>query len=203
MSKGERGPGVRAGRRRTTTKDHIANTAIELFDAYGFSEVSVDDVAVAAGIARRTLFRYYPSKNAIPWGDFDSHLQAFAAVLDAADPALPVRATLRAALLDFNTFDDSEASRHRQRMRLILESDELQAYSMTPYAGWRNVVAEFVARRGGLRVDELVPQTVSWMMLGIALAAHANWLARGDEADAAALRQDLGDAFDVAAGGLP
>ena len=26
-------------------------------------------------------------------------------------------ATLRAALLDFNTFDESEAARHRQRMR--------------------------------------------------------------------------------------
>lgn len=59
---------VRAGRRRSTTKDHIANVAIDLFDTYGFNDVSVEDVALAAGISRRTLFRYYPSKNAIPWG---------------------------------------------------------------------------------------------------------------------------------------
>lgn len=193
----------RAGRRRSTTKDHIANVAIDLFDTYGFSEVSVDEVALAAGIARRTLFRYYPSKNAIPWGDFGIHLREFTEVFDDADPALPMAATLRAALLDFNTFDESEAVRHRQRMRLILESPELQAYSMTLYAGWRDVVAEFVARRTGARPQDLVPQTVGWMMLGVALAAHEHWLSRGEEADAHALRSDLADAFDAVAAGLP
>ena len=47
-----------AGRRRSTTQDHIAGVAIELFAARGFDEVSVDDVAAATGISRRTLFRY-------------------------------------------------------------------------------------------------------------------------------------------------
>lgn len=194
---------ARAGRRRSTTKDHIAGVAIDLFATYGFSEVSVDDIAAAAGIARRTLFRYYPSKSAIPWGDFDTHLRAFTAVFDAADPTLPMAATLRAALLDFNTFDESEAARHRQRMRLILESAELQAYSMTLYAGWRDVVAQFVARRTGGRPENLVPQTVGWMMLGVALAAHEHWLARGAEADSQSLRQDLATAFDAISAGLP
>ena len=64
----------RVGRRRSTSWDHISNVAIELFAARGFDDVSVDDVAEAAGIARRTLFRYYPSKNASPWGDFEAHL---------------------------------------------------------------------------------------------------------------------------------
>lgn len=57
----------RVGRRRSTTPQHIADAALGLFAEHGFSEVSVDDVAQAAGIARRTVFRYYASKNAIPW----------------------------------------------------------------------------------------------------------------------------------------
>ena len=196
-------PPARVGRRRSTTKDHIANVAIDLFETYGFGEVSVDDVALAAGIARRTLFRYYPSKNAIPWGDFDAHLRAFTKVFDDADLWLPIAATLRAALLDFNTFEESEAARHRRRMRLILESPELQAYSMTVYAGWRDVVAAFIARRTGAQPSDLVPQTVGWTMLGVALAAHEHWLARGEAADSQSLRNDLGDAFDAISAGLP
>jgi TetR/AcrR family transcriptional regulator, regulator of mycofactocin system len=191
-------PESRVGRRRSTTLHHITDVALGLFADRGFAEVSVDDVARAAGIARRTLFRYYASKNAIPWGDFDAHLQHLRALLDDVDPGVPLGEALRAALLAFNTFDDSETVRHRQRMRVILQTAELQAYSMTMYAGWRDVIAEFVARRSGVATFDLLPQTVAWMMLGVALSAYEQWL--NDES--VSLPQALADAFDVVRAGL-
>src|SRR4029079_9890429 len=104
----------RVGRRRSTTWDHLSNVAIDLFVSRGFDDVSVDDVAAAAGIARRTLFRYYPSKSALPWGDFDAHLDLMRCLLSDLDPDVPIRDALRTALLAFNAFDDTD--RHRQRM---------------------------------------------------------------------------------------
>lgn len=188
----------RVGRRRSTTQDHISDVALELFAARGFDGVSVDDVAAAAGIARRTLFRYYSSKSAIPWGDFDAHLGHMRQLFDDLDPAVPVDEALRAALLTFNHFDAAETARHRQRMRVILQTDALQAYSMTMYAGWRAVIAQFVADRIGVKAHDLVPQTVAWTMLGVALSAYEQWLA--DEA--VSLAQALGDAFDTVRDGL-
>ena len=178
----------------------------DLFAARGFDEVSVDDVAHAAGIARRTLFRYYPSKSALPWGDFDAHLERMRDQLAELDPSVPIGDALRTALLAFNTFDESETARHRQRMRVILQTAELQAYSMTMYAGWRAVVAAFVARRLGVTAGDLVPQTVAWMMLGVALSAYEHWL--GDESSRASgrglqsLAEALDDAFNTASDGL-
>ncbi len=188
----------RVGRRRSTTPDHIADVAIELFTARGFAEVSVDDVAHAAGIARRTLFRYYASKNAIVWGDFDAHLAHLQELLDNIDPRVRMGEALRAALLAFNTFDECETARHRQRMRVILQTPELQAYSMTMYAGWREVMAGFVARRLGVRTTHPLPQTVAWTMLGVALSAYEHWL--GDER--VTLPEALGSAFDIVGAGL-
>jgi TetR/AcrR family transcriptional regulator, regulator of mycofactocin system len=188
----------RVGRRRSTTRDHVSNVAIDLFAARGFDEVSVDDVAEAAGIARRTLFRYYPSKNALPWGDFDAHLAHMRDLLSDLDPGVPIGDALRTALLAFNSFDEQETARHRQRMRVILETAALQAYSMTMYAGWRAVVAAFVAQRLGVKTGDLVPQTVAWTMLGVALSAYEHWLA--DES--VSLAQALGDAFDTVSDGL-
>jgi mycofactocin system transcriptional regulator len=188
----------RVGRRRSTTTDHISNVAIDLFAARGFDDVSVDDVAEASGIARRTLFRYYPSKNALPWGDFDAHLDHMRDLLDGLQPDVPVGEALRTALLAFNSFDEQETARHRQRMRVILETAALQAYSMTMYAGWRAVVAAFVAQRLGAKVEDIVPQTVAWTMLGVALSAYENWLA--DES--VSLAQALGAAFDTVSAGL-
>jgi mycofactocin system transcriptional regulator len=191
-------PQHRVGRRRSTTWDHISNVAIDLFATRGFDEVSVDDVAEAAGIGRRTLFRYYPSKNALPWGDFDAHLARMRDLLAGLDPKVPVGDALRTALLAFNSFDDQETARHRQRMRVILETAALQAYSMTMYAGWRAVVAAFVAKRLGVKINDLVPQTVAWTMLGVALSAYEHWLA--DES--VSLAEALGDAFDTVSAGL-
>lgn len=188
----------RVGRRRSTTPQHITDVALGLFADRGFGEVSVDDVAQAAGIARRTVFRYYASKNAIPWGDFDAHLQHLRELLGQVEPGIPLGDALRAALLSFNTFDESETVRHRQRMRVILQTAELQAYSITMYAGWREVIADFVAGRTGLKTTDLQPQTVAWMMLGVALSAYEHWL----DDESVSLPQALGDAFDVVRAGL-
>ena len=191
-------PQSRVGRRRSTTPEHITDVALELFTAHGFAEVSVDDVAHAAGIARRTLFRYYASKNAILWGDFAAHLAHLQELLDNVDPRVATGEALRAALLAFNTFDECETVRHRQRMRVILETAELQAYSMTMYAGWREVMAGFIAARLGVKTTDPIPQTVAWTMLGVALSAYEQWLS--DES--VTLPEALGNAFDVVGAGL-
>src|SRR6478752_10474101 len=102
---------ARLGRRPSTTQDHITSVALDLFASHGFDEVSVDDVARAAGIARRTLFRYFPSKNALPWGDFDAHLERMRELLADLDPAVPIEDALRTALLAFNSFDEAETAR--------------------------------------------------------------------------------------------
>jgi TetR/AcrR family transcriptional regulator, regulator of mycofactocin system len=188
----------RVGRRRSTSWEHISNVAIDLFAARGFDDVSVDDVAEAAGIARRTLFRYYPSKNALPWGDFEAHLALMRDLLADLDPDVGIDTALRTALLAFNTFDDAETARHRQRMRVILQTEALQAYSMTMYAGWRGVVVAFVARRLGMKETDVVPQTVAWTMLGAALSAYQHWL----DDESVSLPQALGDAFDTVNDGL-
>jgi len=191
-------PQSRVGRRRSTTPEHITDVALELFTARGFAEVSVDDVAQAAGISRRTLFRYYASKNAILWGDFEAHLAHLQDLLDNVDPKVRMGEALRTALLAFNTFDECETVRHRQRMRVILETAELQAYSMTMYAGWREVIAGFVAHRLSVKTTDPLPQTVAWTMLGVALSAYEHWL--GNES--VTLPEALGNAFDVVGAGL-
>lgn len=190
--------GPRVGRRPSTTQDHITDVALALFASRGFDEVSVDDVAKAAGIARRTLFRYYASKNAIPWGDFDAHLQHLRELLDSLSTEISLAEALREALLSFNTYDDQEMAQHRRRMRVILETAGLQAYSMTMYAGWREVIAAYVAQRIGAAPRDLMPQTVGWLMLGVALSAYEHWLA--DES--VALADAIADAFEVTRPGL-
>ncbi len=50
-------------RKRQLVEDAIYDAAIELFAERGFDETTVEEVAEAAGISRRSFFRYFQSKD--------------------------------------------------------------------------------------------------------------------------------------------
>ncbi|MGH2893561.1 MAG: TetR family transcriptional regulator, partial [Solirubrobacteraceae bacterium] len=73
-------PPVR-GRPPRTSHDQLAGTALTLFVRDGFEETTLDDIATAVGVGRRTLFRYFSSKNDLVWGNFDGVLERLRAEL--------------------------------------------------------------------------------------------------------------------------
>ncbi|GAA2065464.1 mycofactocin system transcriptional regulator [Williamsia deligens] len=168
------------GRRPSTTRAHISTVAIDMFIERGFEETSVDDIATAAGIARRTLFRYYPSKNAIVWGEFDTHLDRMREHLSGLPPTVGLAEALRSSLVAFNHVEPRDIPAHRRRMALLLTVPALQAHSMLMYAGWRRVIADYVAQVTGGRAGDHRPQTIAWLLLGVALAAYEQWLEDDD-----------------------
>jgi TetR/AcrR family transcriptional regulator, regulator of mycofactocin system len=164
------------GRKRVTSREELEQTAFALFAARGFDETTVDDIAAAAGIGRRTFFRYFPSKNDVPWGAFDRELDRMRVLLKDFAPEMPLMEAVRLALIDFNRVPADQVPLHRRRMELILRVPTLFAHSTLRFTAWRQVIAEFVADRTGRRPDELAPQAIAHAVLGVALAAYEHWL---------------------------
>lgn len=171
----------RIGRAPATTHGELSTIALQLFLERGYEETTVEDIAAAAGIGRRTLFRYFPSKNDLPWGDFDALLTMMREHLRDLRPDVPVMEALRGAIIEFNRFPPEQIALHRERMRLLLEVPALVAHSSLRYQDWRTAVAEYVARRIGGAVDDLEPQAVAWACLGLCLAAYQEWLHHEEE----------------------
>ncbi|MGZ8745904.1 MAG: TetR family transcriptional regulator, partial [Mycobacterium sp.] len=61
-------------RRRRLLRDEVGRVAILLFVEHGFDNVTVDDIAVAAGTSPRTFFRYFPTKDEVVL-DYERKLQ--------------------------------------------------------------------------------------------------------------------------------
>jgi TetR/AcrR family transcriptional regulator, regulator of mycofactocin system len=175
-------PVARVGRRRVTSRAELEHVAFDLFDRQGFERTTVDDIARAAGIGRRTFFRYFPSKNDVPWGSFETELERMRLHLKALPPQMPLMEAIRVAIVDFNTFAPEQIPWHRRRMRLILQTPVLQAHSTLRYAAWRQVIGEFASERIGQRPDALAPRTLGYVALGVAVAAYEQWL-EADDAD--------------------
>jgi AcrR family transcriptional regulator len=57
-------------RRAAHTRTEIVNTALDLFEERGFDNVTVDEIARAADVSPRTLFRYFDTKASIVLGAF-------------------------------------------------------------------------------------------------------------------------------------
>ena len=95
-----RGP----GRPVEADPEAIALTALRLFAARGIDEVTMADVAEAAGVSRRTLYRWFSSKGALVWGGAAEADQRFEAAWTAsADRALfdRVRAGYEASVASY------------------------------------------------------------------------------------------------------
>jgi TetR/AcrR family transcriptional regulator, regulator of mycofactocin system len=192
-------PGPARGRPPLTSYDKLANTALILFVRNGFEETTLDDIASAVGVGRRTLFRYFSSKNDLVWGNFDGVLDRLRAELAAADPSEPMMETLGRAVVTSNTYEDEALQDLRLRMTLITSVPALQAHSMVRYADWRRVVAEFVAKRLGQEPDDFMPLTIGHMALGASISAFVRWVSHPDEDLIAHLRagyRHLARAFD-------
>jgi mycofactocin system transcriptional regulator len=167
--------------------------AFGLFDRQGFEGTTVGDIARAAGIGRRTFFRYFASKNDVPWGGFEERLEQMRARLAACPPQTPLAEAIRLGVITFHEAGPGEEGWQR-RLELILRVPALQAHSTLRYAAWRRVIAEFAAARTGQPPDSLLPVTLGYAVQGLSVAACEQWLAGADP--------DLGRLISAAVSGL-
>lgn len=192
---GEKGraSSTHAGRRPSTSRAQLSHIALASFIERGFEETTIDDIAEAAGIGRRTFFRYFTSKNDLPWGDFDAGLADMRRFLGGLPADHDLFDALKTAVVEFNRFPAEEIPYHRERMKLLLNVPALVAHSSLRYVAWRQVIADYAALRLGVPSSSLQPQTIAWVFLGASLAAYEQWL-KGDDAYLTAL---LESAFSV------
>ncbi|MGU3468094.1 TetR/AcrR family transcriptional regulator [Methylobacterium sp. C33D] len=97
-------PGSLRARKRQETLERIAETGLRLFSRHGYEATTLDAIAEAAGISRRTFFYYFKSKEEIL---LDWQMRGFGtalrkAILAQPDGAVPA-AVVRDALLTLST----------------------------------------------------------------------------------------------------
>lgn len=82
----ESSAGSRAAAQRLKMRRELSAAAMELFATKGYEATTVDEIAAAGGVARRTFFRHFRSKEEAIFPDHDDTLVRAEAVLNAASP---------------------------------------------------------------------------------------------------------------------
>lgn len=160
-----------AERKRQLVAEELRNAALMLLATRGFDAVTVDDIVAAAGMSRRTFFRYFASKEDVVVrfiADMGTDVAAeFAARPRAEPPSVALRHAIWRPLAGCADQPD-HAERSRIVVRLILDTPALHARWLEHQIQWRTRLATELAVRSGLdpRTD-LYPQ----MAAGIAMLA--------------------------------
>lgn len=157
-------------RKRRETRQRIADAGIRLFLAQGYDATTLDMIAVAAGISRRTFFHYFRSKDEILLAMQGGFGEAIAvAVEDASADARPIDAAL-AALRKVS------ALYRRDEMveidRLLRSSEAVEARKLASFAGYERALLEALQRKWpaperleGLRVVAMTAMGLSRVAL--------------------------------------
>lgn len=82
-------------RTRRLAQTELTAVAQDLFVAQGYDNTTVDQIAAAAGMSKRTFFRYFPSKDDLVIGKYDLFADRMAEALDARPRNEPVWESLR------------------------------------------------------------------------------------------------------------
>jgi mycofactocin system transcriptional regulator len=157
----------------------LQQIAIEMFSAQGYDEVTIDALAEAAGIGRRTFFRYFSTKADALMADFDQEVERLRAELADSDPSLSVLDAVRVAIVAAHSYHGDDLVQLRQRLQLQNANPALLANAIVHYERWQAVVAEFAGTRLGRPADDLVPQVIARSAFGAAYAGFMSWLADG------------------------
>lgn len=164
---------------RDAVRGRITEIALDLFIERGFDQVTVEQIAAAAGMSARTFHRYFPAKEDVVIGD-PAH--GGKRVRDAlADRPLdePVWDSLRAAFeaLVSPSTQGLRAARGRLAMRVLGSSASLRARGLEKHLLWARMLTPLVAERLGgddveLRAEIIVQSALA--CFDVALTAWAN-----------------------------
>jgi AcrR family transcriptional regulator len=176
-------PGLRERTRRAVQKE-ITDVAEQLFVERGYDATTIDDIAEAAGLSRRSVFRYFCSKEDIVVGKFEFIGETIADVLRARPVGEPVWESLRHALDVLVPYVDDPAKRDMADpiQRIVFTTPELLASYLEKLehiqASCDRVLRERASDHGAPIVPtDPRPRSVVGAAFSCLVAAQHAWLA--------------------------
>jgi AcrR family transcriptional regulator len=198
-------------RKKSQTRVVIAETAADLFRRHGFDAVTVESVAQAAGVSKKTVFNYFPSKEDLVFDRTDDRLSGLLAAVTERDERTTVLESFRALVL--------AQSNHLSRLRgemadgsdgfldLVRRNPSLQRRIHEINADLTRQLAAVLAVEAGTTADDPVVVVVAGTLIGAQRAMYLRLreLAARPTSDAWVVRQhrrDTNRIFDQLRDGL-
>ncbi|MFI9387941.1 TetR/AcrR family transcriptional regulator [Kutzneria sp. NPDC052558] len=165
------------------TRDLIGEVAFTLFRDKGFAATTVEEIAAAAEVGARTVYRHYPTKEMLVLSSFGKMFDTALLDLRACPEDTPVPEVLRVIL-------DSVLQSHLDRAeplltayRIAKENQPVLAHFTLTMREWQRELQRDVARRIGGRSADIVAEMAVAVTAAVFTTAFHQWFEQDGRAD--------------------
>lgn len=189
--------------KKERTRDLLVEEALRLFQRKGFENTTVDEIALAAGVSRRTFFRYFPTKEAVVFPDREARLRRFRANLARKERGETPFQRVRRACADMARVFAEQRRRIVAQQRVIEASPALVAHDHMLDRDWEEAIAQTLLGGRTGAVSRRRARLLAGAILGAIRSALRLWIDTNGAADLEALGREAFDLLEQDVRGNP
>ncbi|MBR0840592.1 TetR family transcriptional regulator [Bradyrhizobium liaoningense] len=164
-------------RKRQETRERLARAAMTLFRERGFEATTIEDIAAAADVSRRSFFHYFASKEDVvaAWQENAAAALVAEVVARPRDESM-LTAAENAIAAAVRRIDPAEAA---AMSRLKRDNPALQARDQLKYEKLERALAEGLSQRARNKSDRLKARLVAMIATGAMRVGGESWIGEG------------------------
>ncbi|MBK7396982.1 MAG: TetR family transcriptional regulator [Myxococcales bacterium] len=174
-------------KKKAAVREALIDAALRLFRARGFDAVTIDEIAAAAEVSRRSFFRYFPTKEAVLLERRHEQLASFRALLAAPRKGEAPFALVRRACLALATEYVARRKQILEERTIVAAAPSLVARDLELDRAFEGAIEEAL---GGTRRARICAAAT----IGVTRVVLEDWAASGARSDLLALG---GEALDL------
>jgi AcrR family transcriptional regulator len=165
-------------RKKQRTRQAISDAATELFAERGFDAVTIDEVAAAAEVSKKTIFNYFRSKEDLLFDEVEAaEARLLAAVRTRPDGEPVIAAVRRNALASVSRMCSGGDPWIEKMARVVAASPSLQAREAEIFDRLGHSLAEVIREEIGAREGDCRPYVAAQAIMAVQRAVSES--ARG------------------------
>lgn len=176
--------------KQQVVREALSESAKKLFLEHGFEAVTVEQIAQAAGVSRRTFFRYYESKEDVIVEHLDRDEELFLIELASRPADEPPLLAIRNALIPAIEYGLQEPEIVRESTRLLRETSILRRAVMERRNRFEERVAAVMTQRLNTTTEDTTPILLAFLTRALSDTVFNAWYDH-ETADITGLLDDL------------
>jgi AcrR family transcriptional regulator len=171
--------------RRRSTREALRGAALASFASKGFANVTVAELARAAGVTERTFFRHFPTKEAVLFQDYETQVEWLSEALAQRPASESVFDAVLASVASFP--HDLEVVRQAATARTeLISAERIAGHLRVVQSSFAGVITDFIKKRYSNTSDiDLVAEVAGATLAAALVVAVENWGSNGCTGDLA------------------